>query len=225
MRRIKFKTVLELKYQALETEPCSSNPGSSKSGCFRCNKSQCVTCDIITECQNFISATTGEIFSINSKMNCDSKNLIYLYSCKLCRHQYVGETNQTLRERANGHRYEIIRKNKDHPLYSHLLNFHFPDPYDNHDDDNDRDCIHLPECTENEMPCAVVSWRKQWSFLQWTERNKITLNSAWVGIISHFSRAIKKCFCPEGNRNPGMHFAHFPVSRKWPRANIAGVRV
>jgi len=136
MRRIKFKTVLELKYQALETEPCSSNPGSSKSGCFRCNKSQCVTCDIITECQNFISATTGEIFSINSKMNCDSKNLIYLYSCKLCRHQYVGETNQTLRERANGHRYEIRRKNKDHPLYSHLLNFHFPDPYDNHDDDN-----------------------------------------------------------------------------------------
>lgn len=136
MRRIKFKTVLELKYKALENEPCSSNPGSSQVGCFRCGKPQCKTCKIMIECQNFTSRTTGETFSINSKINCDSKNLVYLYSCNLCRRQYVGETRQDLKARANGHRSEIRCKNKTHPLYSHLLGFHFTDPYDDHDDTN-----------------------------------------------------------------------------------------
>lgn len=134
MRRIKFKTVLELNYKKLETEPCSSNPGSSQTGCFKCHKSQCVTCKIITECQNFTSRTTGETFSVNSKINCDSKNLIYLYSCKLCRRQYVGETSQSLKQRANGHRSAIRCKINEHPLYRHLIDWHFKDPYENHDD-------------------------------------------------------------------------------------------
>jgi hypothetical protein len=51
MRRIKFKTVLELKYKALETEPCSSNPDSIQMVCFRDVKPQC---KIIIECENLL---------------------------------------------------------------------------------------------------------------------------------------------------------------------------
>ena len=34
-------------------------------------------------------------------MNCGTKNVIYLISCKKCGVQYVGETSQTLRGRFN----------------------------------------------------------------------------------------------------------------------------
>ena len=51
MRRIKFKTVLELKYKILDTELTKSSPGPSKAGSFKCGKSQCKTCKIIVECQ------------------------------------------------------------------------------------------------------------------------------------------------------------------------------
>ena len=37
-------------------------------------------------------------------MNCGTKNIIYLISCRKCAVQYVGETSQTLRSRFNNHR-------------------------------------------------------------------------------------------------------------------------
>ena len=37
-------------------------------------------------------------------MNCGTKNVIYLISCRKCAVQYVGETSQTLRCRFNNHR-------------------------------------------------------------------------------------------------------------------------
>ena len=80
MRRIKFKTVLELKYKILDTELTKkkSSPGPIKTGSFKCGKSQCKTCKIIVECQNFTSQALKDTFSITSEINCHSENLIYL---------------------------------------------------------------------------------------------------------------------------------------------------
>ena len=72
MRRIKFKTVLELKYKILDTELTKSSPGPSKAGSFKCGKSQCKTCKIIVECQNFTSQATKDTFSITSESNCET---------------------------------------------------------------------------------------------------------------------------------------------------------
>ena len=121
MRRIKFKTVLELKYKILDTELTKSSPGPSKAGSFKCGKSQCKTCKIIVECQNFTSQATKDTFSITSEINCDSENVIYLYTCNICQIQYIGETKNSLKERANAHRSQIMCKDSNHPLYKHLV--------------------------------------------------------------------------------------------------------
>ena len=68
MRRIKFKTVLELKYKILDTE-LTKSPGLSKAGSLKCGKSQCKTCKIIVECQNCTSHATEDTFSITSEIN------------------------------------------------------------------------------------------------------------------------------------------------------------
>ena len=40
---------------------------------------------------------------INTSVNCQSKNLIYLLECKKCRKQYKGETERTLQDRLSDH--------------------------------------------------------------------------------------------------------------------------
>ena len=42
-------------------------------------------------------------------MNCETKNVVYLISCKRCGIQYVGKTSQTLRSRINNHRNRLKR--------------------------------------------------------------------------------------------------------------------
>ena len=101
MQRIKFKTFLELKYKILDTELTKSSPGPSKAGSFKCGKSQCKTCKIIVEYQHFTSHATEDTFSITSEINCDSENLIYMHTCYICQILYIGETKNSLKERAN----------------------------------------------------------------------------------------------------------------------------
>ena len=73
------------------------------------------------ESQNFTSQATKDTFSITSEINCDSENLIYLYTCNICQIQYIGETKNSLKERANAHRSQIMCKDSNHPLYKHLV--------------------------------------------------------------------------------------------------------
>jgi tripartite motif-containing protein 2/3 len=43
-------------------------------------------------------------------MDCKSRNIIYLITCKKCHIQYVGETGNPLHTRMNAHRYNILNK-------------------------------------------------------------------------------------------------------------------
>ena len=40
----------------------------------------------------------------NQNLSCRTKNLIYVLTCSICSFQYVGETEQTLSTRINGHK-------------------------------------------------------------------------------------------------------------------------
>ena len=78
------------------------------------------------ECQNFTSHATEDIFSITSEINCN-----------ICQVQYIGQTKNCLKERANAHRSKIMCKYSNHPLYNHLvpnLNAHSVDTSITHDD-------------------------------------------------------------------------------------------
>ena len=61
----------------------------------------------LVEGNTFTSNVTGRTYDVSSPemcMDCGTKSVIYLISCKKCGVQYVGETSQTLRCRFNNHR-------------------------------------------------------------------------------------------------------------------------
>ena len=57
--------------------------------------------------------TISEVFTIHSKMNCTTRNVIYAIFCQRCNKSYIGET-VNLRSRANSHRNNI--KNPDYAV-------------------------------------------------------------------------------------------------------------
>ena len=86
-----------------------------------CGRLRCKTCPILVTTDQFSSKTTGKQYQIRCKATCKSSNLIYLISCKRCGLQYVGETEQALNERMNGHRSDIVNKKiDDKPVAAHL---------------------------------------------------------------------------------------------------------
>merc|ERR1712105_399703 len=53
-----------------------------------------------------LTKATGEHFNLKGhkqSVDCQTKNLIYLISCKKCQTQYVGETARTLQSRISEH--------------------------------------------------------------------------------------------------------------------------
>ena len=75
--------------------------------------------------------TANEIkIKFDFTLNCKTKNIIYLYSCKHCENNqgyYIGQTTSTCRERASGHRncFKILNdKYKDSALSYHIFDKH-----------------------------------------------------------------------------------------------------
>lgn len=58
------------------------------------------------------NATRGTRFLTQPGLNLNSKNCIYLISCRTCKKQYVGETQNSLRTRLYAHRHNIQRGRK-----------------------------------------------------------------------------------------------------------------
>ena len=72
-----------------------------------CGSKRCKTCDQIFVGSTFSSNVTGKSYNVRctgKNMNCGTKNVIYLISCRKCAVQYVGEISQTLRCSFNNHR-------------------------------------------------------------------------------------------------------------------------
>jgi len=97
---------------------------TSHAGAGPCNSTRCLTCEIVPSCHNFTSSCSDVSYAINSKLSCESSNIIYLYTCKLCAKQYIGETGWPLRHRNNQHRSSIVNGKDDNALYNHLAKCH-----------------------------------------------------------------------------------------------------
>ena len=72
-----------------------------------CQKRRCECCLYVKTQSEFGNARTGKEFTITGKLDCNSKNIIYLLECKKCDEQYVGETKRTLRSRLYNHLSDI----------------------------------------------------------------------------------------------------------------------
>ena len=71
---------------------------------FCWGKSGCETYCKIKETDNFESFVTKKVYKINYSFNCDSKCLIYLFSCKVCGIQYIVFTVDRFRLRWNNYK-------------------------------------------------------------------------------------------------------------------------
>ena len=84
---------------------------------------KCMCCKAIVCNKTFGSSITGKKFILDSEgiINCKTKNVIYLLSCKSCGLQYVGKTSQHLHQRLSGHRQCVQGNNPLHTyLYDHF---------------------------------------------------------------------------------------------------------
>ena len=71
---------------------------------FCCGKSRCETCCNIKQTDTFESFVTKKVYKMNHSLNFDSKCLIYHFSCKVCRIQYVGYAVDRFRLRWNNYK-------------------------------------------------------------------------------------------------------------------------
>ena len=89
------------------TKACFKSATNSEGGSKKCGDKRCGTCPHIQETEWINITTTGQKFKIKTPMNCKSKNVLYIITCKGCREQYVGMTNDTLCARVRVHKQHI----------------------------------------------------------------------------------------------------------------------
>ena len=86
---VSFRSVRNLRSHLVRSKSYSQE---RKLGSSKCNSLHYLTSNNIKECGTFTSHFNKEKFKINHHFKCNSKCVIYLYSCKVCRKQYVGLT-------------------------------------------------------------------------------------------------------------------------------------
>ena len=92
----------------------------TNTGNIPCGRRRCKCCYEIMTTSSFRSHNTGRRYNIRSNITCKSRNLVYLISCKRCGLQYVGETENLLHIRMNGHRSDIRTKRLEKPVAAHF---------------------------------------------------------------------------------------------------------
>lgn len=96
--------------------------------CGPCHHHRCKACLYVRSTHWFSNMITGRNYAIRSRINCRTRNLVYLVSCTKCNIQYVGQTSRELGTRAIEH-ISAIRRHTDTPVAIH---FNLPDHQINH---------------------------------------------------------------------------------------------
>jgi len=87
-----------------------------------CDLVNCRKCKRFNPRLHFNSSTTKRRYrKPGNPADCESRNLVYLITCKYCHKQYVGETKQTLHARTYQHSYSV-RKDLNTPVARHFQN-------------------------------------------------------------------------------------------------------
>ena len=73
-------------------------------GTHKCASSRCDVCSYLIVGDRFSSHATGTSYTINRSLDCNSRNIVHLNSCKVCGFQYVGSTTTKFRLRFNNHK-------------------------------------------------------------------------------------------------------------------------
>ena len=89
-------------------------------GFYQCGDKRCNTCKIGTFGKEITITDTAQTFTIRQNITCKSSNVIYCLTCKKCRAQYIGETEQEIHARQRGHLADIKSNQPGLPYVKHF---------------------------------------------------------------------------------------------------------
>ncbi|KAJ8037537.1 hypothetical protein HOLleu_18374 [Holothuria leucospilota] len=105
-----------------------ANAENTPLGTVKCGDRRCLVCEFLKTGDSFTSKGTNKSYTINFELNCNSSNVVYLLTCKVCDIQYVGSTSTKFRLRFNNHKSRIkahTRMSSDEKLRDDLIYQHF----------------------------------------------------------------------------------------------------
>ena len=94
----------------------------------KCASRRCDVCNYLIVGERFSRYTTSTRYTINRGLDCNSRNVVHLISCKVCGFQYVGFTTTKFRLRFNNHKSRLrahsrtsaVDKESDDLVYRHF---------------------------------------------------------------------------------------------------------
>ena len=107
--------------------PLDQNPSGNR-GTRNCTSNRCDVCNYLVVGNSFSSHVTGTSYTVNHRLDCNSRNVVYLISCKVCGLQYVGSTTTKFRLRFKNRKSPLrahstmsaANKVKDDTIYNHF---------------------------------------------------------------------------------------------------------
>ena len=97
----------------VELENGMSSP--CEKGCYLCK-------NYLVKTKTITSYHTNEVFNINDKIDCNSRNVIYLINDNICRISYTGCTVDSLKTRFSNHKSHIKNNKLTCELSKHFIN-------------------------------------------------------------------------------------------------------
>ena len=77
-------------------------------------------CSVMEEGDTFYSTVTEEMYKIRQEIDCRSKNIIYLVSCRKCPMQGVGQT-EYFQERVSSYISHILKRKQTCGIVKHFI--------------------------------------------------------------------------------------------------------
>ena len=87
----------------------------------KCNQPGCGACPFILQCKEVKSSFNATSVKINTLVNCQTQNLVYVIFCKKenCKQIYIGKTERKLKERLAEH-LNSVKKNEKNVIGQHF---------------------------------------------------------------------------------------------------------
>ena len=76
--------------------PLDQNP-SGNQGTHKCTSNRCDVCNYLAVGDKFSSHVTGTSYTVNHRLDCNLRNVVYLIICKVRGLQYVSSTTTKFR--------------------------------------------------------------------------------------------------------------------------------
>ena len=123
-----------------------------------CGRKNCEICYILHQGDTFESSNSGKQHKINFSFNCNSRNVVYLLTCKICEKQYVGSAVTKFRSRFNQYKSNVNLYGKgqrgfmQEPLIEHFFSNKHNGSY------KDIKVQIIDYCDPNNLECREDFW-------------------------------------------------------------------